>query len=69
MKYQKFTPSGCKNIEIRKFDLVAKTQFLCTYVCLMEKNGVSEHVVSVKLFGFIKPGQTKPDIINYLVFQ
>ena len=28
MKYQKFTPSDCKDIEIRKFEFVAKTQLL-----------------------------------------
>ena len=28
MKYQRFTPPGCKGIEIRKFECVAKTQFL-----------------------------------------
>ena len=34
IKYSKFeisrfTPSGCKDIEIRKFELGAKTPFLC----------------------------------------
>ena len=29
MKYQRFTQSGCKNIEIRKFMFVTKTQLLC----------------------------------------
>ena len=28
LKYQKFTPSGCNDKGIRKFELVAKTQFL-----------------------------------------
>ena len=28
LKYQRFTPSGCKDIRIRKFKFVAKTQFL-----------------------------------------
>ena len=27
MKYQKFTPSDCKDIEIKKFEFVPKTQF------------------------------------------
>ena len=26
--YQSFTPSNCKEIEIRKFEFVVKTQFL-----------------------------------------
>ena len=29
LKYQRFKPSDCEHIEIRKFELVAKTQFLC----------------------------------------
>ena len=29
LKYARFTPSGCKYKEIRKFEFVAKTQFLC----------------------------------------
>ena len=28
LKYQKFTPPGCKGIGIQKLELVAKTQFL-----------------------------------------
>ena len=29
LKYKRFTPPGCKDIKIGKFELVAKTQFLC----------------------------------------
>jgi len=29
LKYQGFPPSGCKDIKIRKYEFVAKTQFLC----------------------------------------
>jgi len=29
MKYQWFTPSGCKDIGIRKINFAAETQFLC----------------------------------------
>ena len=28
LKYQRFTPSGCKDIGVRKFKFAAKTQFL-----------------------------------------
>jgi len=28
LKYQRFKPSGCRDIEIRKFKFVTKTQFL-----------------------------------------
>ena len=30
LKYQRSTPSGCKDIGVRKFKFVAKTQFLST---------------------------------------
>ena len=30
LKYQKFTQSGCKEKGIKKFEIVAKTQFLST---------------------------------------
>ena len=30
MSSQRFTPSGCKDIEIRKFEFVANTQILCS---------------------------------------
>jgi len=29
IRLQRFTPSGCKNKGIRKFEFVARTQFLC----------------------------------------
>ena len=29
LKYQRPTPSGCKDIGVRKFEFVAKTQFFC----------------------------------------
>ena len=32
LKYHKFTSSGCKDIGIRKFEFVAKTQFLTVKV-------------------------------------
>ena len=28
MKYRRVKPTGCRDIEIRKFEVVAKTQFL-----------------------------------------
>ena len=31
LQYQKFTPSGCLDIDIRKCGFVATTQFFCTY--------------------------------------
>ena len=32
LKYQGFPPLGCQDIRIRKFEFVAKTQFLCKNV-------------------------------------
>ena len=32
MKYQRFAPSGCKYIGFQRFEIVAKTQFLCASV-------------------------------------
>ena len=32
LKYQIFTPSNCKDIGFRKFEFVAKTQFLYTFL-------------------------------------
>ena len=32
LKYQRFTPLGCKDIGIRIFEFVAKTQFLCSVI-------------------------------------
>ena len=42
MKYQRFAPSGCKDIGIRYFAFVAKTQFLCkcTDIWLIEWNAI-----------------------------
>ena len=31
LRYQNVTLSGCKDIEIRKFEFVVKTQFLCKH--------------------------------------
>ena len=42
-KYQRFTPSGCNNIEMTQFEFVAKTQFLLTHVFLTEKNFLLLH--------------------------
>ncbi len=37
LKYQRFTPSGCKDRGVRKFKFVAKTQFLSIYFLLIWK--------------------------------
>ena len=38
MKYERFAPSGCKNIGIRSFKSVAKTQFLLIQKCFGNPN-------------------------------
>jgi len=40
LKYQRFTRSGCEDIGIRKFEFVAKTQFLFIKIENKEQNGV-----------------------------
>ena len=37
LKYQKVKPTGCRDIEIRKFEVVAKTQFLTGKNCAKNK--------------------------------
>ena len=58
MKYQRFTQSGCKDIEITKSKFVVKTQFLCTmnpaltpivpFVDFSEKQKIQLHALFVK---------------------
>ena len=45
LKYQKCTLLGCKDIVIRKFEFVPKTQFLCSQI---SKNS-SNIVFSIKI--------------------
>ena len=44
LKYQRFTPSGFRDIGIRKLGFVAKTQFL--YLSLMQN---TTHIVRARL--------------------
>ena len=39
MKYQRFTPSGGKNISIRKLVFVTKTQFLLYPILITDEQG------------------------------
>jgi len=43
LKYQRFAPSGTKDIGKRRFEFVAKTQFLC--VCFNFSN-FNEKIIS-----------------------
>ena len=54
LKYQKFTPSGCKNIGIRKLKFVTKTQFLykITIQPLFEKQSETYHHIIFKMLKF-----------------
>ena len=65
LKYHRFTPSGCKDIRIRKFEFVAKIQFLYIvvieklnqrqkkrymyHVCLIGQNGIESHSLLAQL--------------------
>ena len=50
LKCQRFTPSGCEHIAIKKFEFVAKTEFLCDkkeiliksffFICNMQSDSV-----------------------------
>ena len=35
LKYERFTPSGCKDVGIRQFEFVTKTQFLSENIWLV----------------------------------
>ena len=37
LKYQRFTPSGCRDIVLRNFEFVAKTQFLSPSLMLNKR--------------------------------
>jgi len=36
LKYQRFAPSDCEDIGIRRFEFVAKTQFLCWHYPIIQ---------------------------------
>ena len=58
LKYQRFTPSGYKDIGIRKFKFAAKTQFLCKsiyiYLYIVIRHGLFKfmHIELHTLFPF-----------------
>ena len=39
LKYQSFTPPGCKDIKIVEFELMAKPQFLCIFLFRLGRKG------------------------------
>ena len=49
-KYQTFTTSSCQYIEIRKFEFVAKTQFLCYSQILIVKDRLFQVFYDNKVF-------------------
>ena len=54
LNYQRFTPSDCMDIGIRKFEFVAKTQFFCEYVRWVfsvegRKGGICMFIVKSKV--------------------
>ena len=42
LKYHRFSSPGCKDIKIRKFNFVAKTQFLYAKIFLGANNKVKD---------------------------
>ena len=57
LKYQKFTHSSFKDIGIRKFEFVTKTQFLCPPIIV---------IVLKTIFGTMKIPSKFPTIIREL---
>jgi len=60
LKYQICTLSNCKDIGIRKFEFVAKTQFLCTLSMNGEK-GRKNNVLKSYVYKRIREIKRKPD--------
>ena len=50
MKYQSLAPSGCKDIGLRRFEFVAKTQFLCTFLVFLNYTSHHKNVVFLVYF-------------------
>ena len=68
LKLQRFKPTGCKDIGIRKFQFVAKTQLLWSVTAERLKKGFRNGIYS--LFSFlIRKTNFQPNIENYLVFN
>ena len=67
MKYEKFTQSGCKDIGIRKSELVAKTQFLYQFTIFgtrskkkvlgFKKRNNLEYITQMLVFGWVRNKQ------------
>ena len=82
MKYEKVNPSGCKDIGIRSFDFVTKTQLLCkisniyckikllSKKCAKTKN--VRNMINYKFLNKPLPGQIKicnKIFRNYILFK
>ena len=49
LKYQRFIPSGCKDIVIRKVEFVAKTKFLCDIESILIVLKLARRVFFIRL--------------------
>ena len=49
LKYQRFAPSGCKNIGIQRFEFVAKSQFLSQITRAFEKCPIDEKYATLRV--------------------
>ena len=54
LKYQRFIPTGCRDLEIRKFEVVAKTQFLYVTFLVQLYDLLSSSTVTYKKFNIIR---------------
>ena len=58
LKYQRFTPSGCKDIKIKKFEFDAKNQFLYPMLPLIKAQGFPQQNFSRYHCVLLIAGQT-----------
>ena len=58
LKYQRLTPSGCKDIAIWKSEFVAKTQFLCF------RYFTSEIFIKKSIYIYIYPSPGLPCVLT-----
>jgi len=61
LKYQRFKPSGCKDIGIRRFEFVAKTQFLylfIIYFIVLSWSPITYRAVSETIWGQLSEFKT-----------
>ena len=74
LKYQRFTPSGCIHIGMRKFEFVAKNQFLSIWIVegnriflLLMQRGILIHDITITIYQ-IMIKHLKNQIVLWIIF-